>query len=86
MKDAYTGELKVHVEGLKLKIQTTQHELDAGDGSKLQDSLDDLVQGITDYMQASGGIRKLIVSQLSFSLINNTQPRILIRAVAYRSH
>ena len=62
MKDAYAAELKGHVEGLQLKIKTLQHEIDEGDGSKLQDNLDELVQGITDYMQASGGIRKLIVS------------------------
>ena len=62
MKDAYAGELKGHVTGLQLKIQLLQKELDEGDGSKLQDSLDDLQQGITDYMQAEGGIKKLIVS------------------------
>ena len=62
VKDAYTAELTGHVEGLKLKIKTLQLEIDEGDGSKLQDNLDELVQGITDYMQASGGIRKLIVS------------------------
>ncbi|CAE7556716.1 Kcnh2 [Symbiodinium sp. CCMP2592] len=55
VKDAYTVELKAHVEGLELKIKTLQHELDEGDGSKLQDHLDELGQGISDYMQASGG-------------------------------
>ena len=62
VKDAYAGELKGHVTGLQLKIQLLQKELDEGDSSKLQDSLDDLQQGITDYMQAEGGIKKLTVS------------------------